>query len=235
MSKITDSEKIHKVVIVDDHEIFRQGLKTLIKGFDNLSVIGSLTDGKQLESFLEKKVPDIIIMDIHMPFVDGIAASKYVHENFPQVKIIALTMYSDSYTIDKAFKAGASAFLTKAITKKTFCEAIKHVLADIPYISADAAINYTISHLDIKDPSKEEKEISRMIKSAKEIERNSEFTDRDIAMVRYISKGCTSAEIGEMLNLSPRSIEKYRAELMKKLKVKNSTELVKLFIDKGLL
>src|SRR5687767_11392857 len=149
--------KTQKVVIVDDHEIFRQGLKTLIKGFDNLTVIGSLKDGKQLVDFLEKQIPDIIILDINMPFIDGIASSLYVKEHFPKVKIIALTMHSDSYTINNAFKAGVSAFLTKAITRKIFCEAISHVLEDKPYISADAAINYSLGKLGENDLMKTDK------------------------------------------------------------------------------
>jgi DNA-binding NarL/FixJ family response regulator len=231
-----ERKKTYTVVIVDDHEIFRQGLKTLIKGFDQLTVIGSLTDGKQLVAFLEKQVPDIIIMDIHMPYVDGIAASIYVKEYFPKVKIIALTMYNDSYTIDSAFKAGASAFLTKAITKKTFYEAITHVLADMIYISADAAINYSISQLEAKDLTPEDKEVAKKVRNAiNNKPEDIDLSDREIEIVRYISKGLTSTEIAHILNLSRRSIDTFRLRMMKKMKVKNATELVKLLIEKGAL
>jgi DNA-binding NarL/FixJ family response regulator len=228
-----DSKKTYKVVIVDDHEIFRQGLKTMIKGFDNLTVIGSLKDGKQLEDFLKKHVPDIIIMDINMPYVDGITACIYVKKNFPDVKIIALTMYNDSYTIDKAFKAGASAFLTKAITKKTFCEAISHVLADMTYISSDAAVNYSISQLGAKDPL--DRDVVQIVRNSATDKPEINLTDREVEIVRYISRGLTSSEIAGILNLSKRSIETFRQRIMKKLQVKNSTELVKTLIDKGLI
>ena len=229
-----DGIKIYKVVIVDDHEIFRQGLKTLIKGFDHLTVIGSLKDGKQLVDFLQKQVPDIIILDVNMPFIDGIAASLYVKDKFPQVKIIALTMYNDSRTIDSVFKAGASAFLSKAITKKTFYEAIDHVLADMTYISADAAINYSISQLEVKDPTRDHKEITRKVKNAATDKPVVNLSEREIEIVRYISKGLTSTEIAKILNLSKRSIDTFRMRMMKKLQVKNSTELVKLLIERGL-
>ncbi len=230
-----ESTKIYKVIIVDDHEIFRQGLKTLIKGFENLSVIGSLKDGKQLVEFLKKKIPDIIIMDIRMPVIDGIEATMYVKEHFPAVKIIALTMHSDSFTIDKAFKAGASAFLSKSITKKVFCEAITNVLADKTYISADAAINYSVSRFEDPDMMKEEKEVAKMLKMAETNKWDMDITNQEIEIVKYISKGCTSIEIAEMMNLSPRSIEKYRSRMMKRLKVKNSLELVRLLTEKGLI
>jgi two-component system response regulator DegU len=227
--------KTQKVVIVDDHEIFRQGLKALIKGFDNLTVVGSLKDGKQLVDFLEKQVPDIIILDINMPFIDGIASSLYVREHFPKVKIIALTMYNDSYTIDNAFKAGVSAFLTKAITKKIFCEAIEHVLNDKTYISADAAINYSLGQLEEKDLIKNEKQIPKKPGGEKRYTDGTVLSEREIQIVRYISKGLTSIEIAEILNLSKRSIETYRLRMMKKLQVKNSTELVKTLLERGLL
>jgi DNA-binding NarL/FixJ family response regulator len=230
-----EKNKIYKVIIVDDHEIFRQGLKTLIKSFENLRVIGSLKDGKQLEDFLQKQVADIVIMDISMPFVDGIEATLYVKEKFPFIKIIALTMYSDSYTIDKAFKAGASAFLTKAITKSSFCEAITHVLNGKTYISADAAVNYSISQLLVKDADNASKKVKIQVKNAIKDNSALDLTDREIEIVRYISKGLTSVEISEILNLSKRSIETFRMRMMKKLKVKNSTELVKLVIDRGLI
>ena len=230
-----EKRKIHQVVVVDDHEIFRQGLKTLIKGFENLTIIGSLKNGKQLVEFLKKNVPDIIIMDIHMPVIDGIAASKYVKEHYPQIKIIALTMFSDSYTIDKAFKAGASAFLTKAITKNVFCEAIRHVLADKTYISADAAISYSVSHLEEKVILQEDKEVSKIVKAAEKNKIDADLSNQEIEIVQYISKGFTSIEIGAIMNLSPRSIEKYRSRMMKRLKVKNSIELVRLLEGKGLI
>lgn len=226
-----DSTKVYKVVIVDDHEIFRQGLKTMIKGFDNLNVIGSLKDGKQLEDFLKRQVPDIVIMDINMPFIDGITACIYVKQHFPDIKIIALTMYNDSYTIDKAFKAGASAFLTKAITKKTFCEAITHVLADMTFISSDAAVNYSISQLEAKDSV--DREVSHIVRNASTDKPEINLSGREIEIVRYISRGLTSTEIAEILNLSKRSIETFRQRMMKKLQVKNSTELVRILIDKG--
>lgn len=226
--------KTQKVVIVDDHEIFRQGLKTLIKGFDNLTVIGSLKDGKQLVDFLEKQIPDIIIMDINMPFIDGIASSLYVKEHFPKVKIIALTMHSDSYTINNAFKAGVSAFLTKAITKKTFCDAITHVLSDKQYISADAAINYSLEQLEDREFAKGDKLVNKP-GNAKHYSDGIGLSEREIQIVRYIAKGLTSTEIAEVLNLSKRSIETFRLRMMKKLQVKNSTELVKTLLERGLL
>jgi DNA-binding NarL/FixJ family response regulator len=226
--------KTQKVVIVDDHEIFRQGLKTLIKGFDDLTVIGSLKDGKQLVDFLEKQVPDIIIMDINMPFIDGITSSLYVKEHFPDVKIIALTMHSDSYTINNAFKAGVSAFLTKAITRSTFCEAIAHVLDNKPYISADAAINYSLDQLEEREIVKGDKLPNRS-NTSKHYSDGIGLSDREIQIVRYISKGLTSTEIADILNLSKRSIETFRLRMMKKLQVKNSTELVKTLLERGLL
>ena len=224
-----------KVVIVDDHEIFRQGLKALIKGFDNLTVTGSLKDGKQLVDFLEKQVPDIIIMDINMPFIDGIQSTIYVKKHFPEVKIIALTMHSDSYTINNAFKAGVSAFLTKAITRKIFCEAIGHVLEDKPYISPDAAINYSLGQLGDKDNLvKADKSVKRVV-NPKPYSDGIGLSEREIEIVRYISKGLTSTEIAEILNLSTRSIDTFRLRMMKKLQVKNSTELVKTLLERGLL
>lgn len=232
---IKESKNIYTVVLVDDHEIFRQGLKALIKGFENLSIIGSLKDGKQLVEFLKKRIPDIIIMDIHMPFIDGIEATKYVKALLPKVKIIALTMDSDRFTIDRAFKAGASAFLTKSITQKIFCEALTHVLANKTYISADAALNYSLGHLKEQEVTRSEKEIAKMIKAADTNQLDTELSNQEIEIVKLISIGFTSLEIGEKMNLSPRSIEKYRSRMMKKLKVKNSLELVRLVMDKGLI
>lgn len=214
------TKKIYKVVIVDDHEIFRNGLKMMIKGFDNLAVIGSLKDGKQLEDFLKKDIPDIIIMDINMPFVDGLTACRHVKKDFPDIRIIALTMYNDSYTIDRAFKAGASAFLTKAITRKIFSEAISQVLTDNIYISSDAAINYSISRLDAKNDDKVNKDVTNILRNASTDKPDINLTEREIEIVRYISRGLTSTDIAGILNLSKRSIETFRLRIMKKLQVK---------------
>ena len=129
-----------KVVIADDHQIFIEGIKSLIKDSDRVVLMGEATDGETLMTVLRSKVPDVVLMDVGMPRMNGIEATRKIKAQFPDMKILGLTMYDDASSVSEMMKAGASGYLLKTTGKSELINAISRVQQGEKYLSNEVSM-----------------------------------------------------------------------------------------------
>jgi len=208
---------IAKVIIVDDHIIFRKGLLTILNEIDNIKVVGEASNGNELLNLLKKQATDIIFMDIKMPIMGGIEATKKVLAKYPDIKIIALTMFEEISYFNEMIEAGASGFLLKKTSTEELQKAIELVLIDESYFSEEFMSS-----------------VNKYIKP-KQKNTNINLTDREIEVLELICKGFSNAEISKFLGLSPRTVDGHRARLLEKTGAKNAPNLVMFALKNSLI
>ncbi|MCB2222067.1 MAG: response regulator transcription factor [Bacteroidetes bacterium] len=208
--------EIAKVIIVDDHVIFRKGLYTILNEIDFIKVVGEASNGNELLELLKKQPADVILMDIKMPVMDGIEATKKVSARYPDIKVIALTMFEEISYFNKMIEAGASGFLLKKTTSEELERAINLVLEDESYFSEEF-MNSVNVHLK---PKQKNTTIA--------------LTDREQEVLELICKGYSNVEIANFLGVSSRTVDGFRARLFEKTGAKNAPNLVMFAIKNGL-
>jgi DNA-binding NarL/FixJ family response regulator len=202
-------EKIIEVIIADDHPLFRKGLAMQLKEFRNIRVIAEAGDGQAFLDILKIKKADLVFMDIKMPVMDGIEATKQAVALVPGIRIIALSMYGEEEYLDSMLNAGAKGFLLKNISKEDLERAIRSVMAGNSYFSDEIL---TILTKTIVRPANKEVPLK--------------FSRRELEVLDLICKGHKNAEIADKLFLSQRTIDGHRANLISKVGVKNTVGLV---------
>ena len=210
-----------KVILADDHLIFREGLRLLIETKDDIEVIGDVSNEIEAIMESEKLSPDVVIMDIGMLKLNGIDASQEIINNNPQIDIIILSIHSSSLYIARALKAGVKGYLVKEAAGKELVEAIKTVKSGEYYLSR------MISGSIIKDY------VGRLNYDS-DIDPLSLLSFREKQVLQMVMEGNGNAEIAKSLFLSAKTIETHRSKMMKKLGIKNLPELVKFAIRNGL-
>lgn len=203
-------EKI-KIYLVDDHLIFREGLKNLIEIEGVGNVVGEASNGKQFIEDLEHLTPDLILMDISMPVMNGIEATKLAIEKYPELKIVALSMNGDEEYYYKMIDAGVKGFLLKDSGIKEIEQAIVNVVSGDSYFSNEL--------------------LRRIITNIKKVEgKNTDeidgLTKREIEVLREICNGLTNDEIAEKLFISNQTVKGHRSNILSKTNCKNSASLV---------
>lgn len=208
--------EIAKVIIVDDHVIFRKGLFTILNEIDFVKVVGEASNGNELLELLKKQSVDVILMDIKMPVMDGIEATAKVTAKYPDIKVVALTMFEEISYFNKMIEAGASGFLLKKTTSEELEKAINLVLLDESYFSEEFMSSVNI-HLK---PKQKNPSIN--------------LTDREKEVLDLICKGYSNVEIASFLGVSSRTVDGFRAKLLEKTGAKNAPNLVMFAIKHGL-
>jgi len=210
-----------RIVIADDHEIFREGLDVLFKKQNDMELVGEAVNGKQLIEITERLVPDIVLTDIRMPVIDGIEATRHITQKFPQVGVIALSMFDDENLIVDMLEAGAKGYLLKNAHKYEVIAAIKAV---------HNQESYFCNHTSMK--------LAKMIgRSRFNLSRDtmrSEFSEKEKEVIQLICEEYSNKEISLKLHLSIRTIEGYREKILEKMKVKNSAGIVVYAIKHGI-
>lgn len=199
------------IIVVDDHEIFRNGLKMVLGRLKNTNVIGEATNGKELLDLLGKCNPDIILLDIEMPEMNGIEAAKYALNKNPELKIIVLTMFNNDEYIQNMIDIGVKGFLIKNINKETLEKAIQNVVNGGNYYSEELFNFFT-------------KQISKDAASEKKI--NFSLTRREKEILQLICEGLSNKEIAEILFVSERTIVGHKTNLLSKTNCKNTMSLM---------
>ena len=202
-------------IIVDDHVIYRKGLRTVLNEIPFVKVIAEASNGKELLRILKTNTADVILMDINMPEMDGIEATKKVLEKYPDTEIIALTMHEEIGYFNKMIEAGAKGFLLKKTNKEQLESALKTVFYGETYFADE----FVISTQTNKKPQKT----------------NVQISDREKDVLKLISKGCSNAEIADKLKLSKRTVDGHKARLFDKTATKNAPNLVMFAIKHGLI
>lgn len=209
-----------KIIIADDHQLFIDGIKSIIKSIKNLEISAEVNNGKQLLEHLSKQGCDVILMDINMPDMDGIEATKEVKKRYPNIKIIMLTMYSSRDYIEKLLRVGADGYILKNTGKEELQKAIETVHQGESYFSAEVT-----------------ERIMEGLQKKKSAEKNSfmvELTEREIDVLKLIVQELTTSEIAEKLFISTHTVETHRKNLISKLNVRNIAGLVKYAMQNGL-
>lgn len=200
-----------KIVMADDHEVVRVGIRRLISIDKTLQVLDEATNGEELIEKVQMYDPDIVISDIMMPKLDGIAATKIIKEKYPATLVLVLTAYEDSYHLEQALSAGADGYLSKDIGAKELLESIHNILSGERVFS---------------------KSIVKLLQNKYTPDNNYEptpiiITKREQQILNLVASGQTSAQIAENLSLSVRTIESHRYNIMQKLGVNNAAKLVR--------
>lgn len=199
-----------KIILVDDHALFRNGLKILLDGNKDMKVIGEAGDGLEFLSLLDKSMPDIVLMDISMPKLDGVDATQQAIEKYPDIKIIALSMFGEEDYYYKMINAGVKGFILKNSDITEVIEAINQVLMDNSYFSQELLYN-----------------VIKNINTQKEIEiETANLSTRELEVLAEICKGLSNQEIADELFISKRTVDKHRANLLSKTSSKNTANLI---------
>lgn len=209
-----------KIIIADDHQLFIDGIKSLVKSMKNMEIIAEVANGKLLLEALENNKCDIILMDINMPEMDGVEATKQVKIKYPSIKILMLTMFSNREYIEKLLRAGADGYLLKNTGKAELQEAIETIINGESYFSKEVT-----------------ERIMEGLQKKKNAEKNTyivELTEREIEVLKLIVQEFTTAEIAEKLFISTHTVETHRKNLISKLNVRNIAGLVKYAMQNGL-
>jgi DNA-binding NarL/FixJ family response regulator len=209
-----------KILLADDHEIMREGLKSLLEKQGDIIVIGQAEDGRTTVKLARELSPDIVIMDISMPDMNGIEATRQIVSRDSRIKVIALSVHSDKRFVVEMLHAGASAYLLKDCAFNELVNAVRAVTANHSYLSpeiADAMIK------DYKD-----------ILSKKPLSAFSILTNREREVLQLLAEGKTTKDIAASLNVSVKTIETYRHQIMDKLHTRSLANLTKYAIKEGL-
>ena len=208
-------------MIAEDQAIILHSLMILINSIPNIEVIGTALNGLDLMALLENEKPDVILMDINMPKMNGIEATKILDEKMPWVKVIVLSMYDHPVYIKKMFKSGAKGFVSKNATKMELGKAIQMVYGGEIYISEE------ISRILLREYS-----------SVSDSDEDGDFTSltsREIEIIQLLADGLYTKEIAEKLFISDKTVERHKTNILKKLKLRNTAQLVKVAITKGII
>lgn len=200
------------VIIVDDHTLFRNGLKLLINNTSDFRVIGEAADGKEFLKMLDEKIPDVVLLDINMPEMDGIEAAERALEKYPNLPIITLSMYGEEDYYFKMVSLGVKGFVLKNSDIQEVVDAMESVAAGGTYFSQELLVNL-VSNLRSTGTSS--------VVSGGEI-----LSEREMEILFLICKGLSNQEIGEELFISKRTVDKHRSNILAKTNCKNTANLV---------
>jgi two-component system response regulator NreC len=209
-----------KVLIADDHQIMREGLRTMLEKEYDLTVVGEADNGRMTLRLARELTPDVIIMDVAMPDLNGIEATRQIIAELPAVKIIALSMHDDRRFVLNMLKAGAAGYMLKDCAFKDLAKAIRVVRANKTYLSDEIADIVVKDYLASTAP---------MESSAFQL-----LSPREREVLQLIAEGKTSPQIAELLHISVKTVETHRQQIMGKLKIKSIAELTKYAIREGL-
>ena len=210
-----------RIIIADDHRLFRQGLKSLLGARPDLEVVGEAADGLQLLDLLNQSPPDIILLDISMPNLRGIEAVHEIKRSYPRVKILILTMHKDKQYLEQAISAGARGYLLKEDTDTELFTAIEKIRRGRIYVSPNLLEELTEDWvLTLHDESNASLKIEQL-------------TVREKEVLKLIAEGKGNKEIADLLFISTRTVERHRANIMEKLGAKKTADLVRHAIQRG--
>jgi len=203
-----------RILLVDDHQIFREALRSLLERMPDLAVVGEAGDGREAFSLVRELLPDIICMDIGMPSINGIELTRQLTAMYPALKVIALTTYADHVYVIDMINAGASAYVTKSAGGEELIRAIEAVTHDHQYLCPGIADEITRAMLQRNCPL---------------------LSDRERQILRLVAEGQTSAKIAEQLGIAASTVNVHRRNIMRKLDIHTAVDLTRYAINMGLI
>ena len=210
-----------RVLVVDDHTIVRDGICALLSLAGDIEVAGEAANGSEALKLVKELEPNVVLMDISMPIMDGLEATRRISREFPRTKVLVLTQYDEKEYVFPVIEAGASGFISKVAASSELASGIRSVFRGDSYLSPSVAklLVEDYQHAGARaghDPYEQ-------------------LTDRERDVLKLVVEGHTTQEIADMLVLSPKTVEGHRTNLMAKLGIRNRTELVKYALRKGII
>jgi two-component system response regulator NreC len=207
-----------RILLVDDHAIMRDGIRALLSLHDDIEVVGEASEGKEAVEKAQELLPDVVIMDIAMPGMDGLEATRRIMKKSPKMKVLVLTQHDNKEYILSVIKAGASGYVPKRALGSELVSAIRAVRQGDSFLYPSAA---TALIEDYRQQAKEEEPYDQL-------------TAREREILKLIAEGHTSREIADILIVSQKTVQGHRVKIMEKLNLHNRTELIKYAMRKGL-
>lgn len=208
------------VMLADDHAVVRDGLRLVLEAREDMEVVADVPNGREAVRQTELLKPDVLVMDISMPELNGIEATRQIRERFKRTAVVILSMHATSEHIYQALQAGATGYLLKDSAGKEVVEAVTAAAQGKRYLSRRITETMLDDYIERRDPPKESP-----------IER---LSTREREVLQFVVEGHTSVEIGEVLHLSPKTIDSYRSRLMAKLEIRDIPGLVRFAIAHGI-
>jgi two-component system, NarL family, response regulator NreC len=221
-----------QIMLVDDHDVVRTGLKTYLEIQEGFEVIAEADSGEKALEMLTHISPELIVMDITMPGIDGLETTRRIKERSPECRILALTVHSDKQFFFEMLAAGADGYVTKQVAAEELVEAIRAVAAGQVYLQPALAIWLLEDYrrLAVQDLGKEIDEPRQT-----NIQALSHLSRRELQVLTAVADGMTNIEIGEKLGISHKTVARHRERIMAKLNIHSCAELVKFAIRNGLI
>jgi len=210
-----------KLLIADDHQMMREGLRAMIEKEPDMKVIGEAQDGLSTVDLARKLAPDVVVMDVSMPDLNGIEAARKIIKANPNLKVVALSGHIDQHFVREMFTAGAVAYIHKQAASDELVRAIRDVMAGKKYISSDAARGIVNSYL--KRPQAQNK--APVFAT---------LTEREREVLQLIAEGRCTKDVGGALGVSVKTVETHRHNIMEKLNLRSVAELTKYAIREGI-
>jgi len=204
-----------RVLLVDDHSVVRSGLSAMLSAEDDLELVGGAADGAEAIRLCERARPDVILMDLLMPVMDGVAATRTIHERWPEVRIIILTSFKEREQVDGALKAGAMSYLLKTVSAAELVSAIRGAMAGQSKLSSEAT---QVLIQEMRNPSA----------------RDYDLTAREKEILELMVDGLANTDIAERLGVSPSTAKFHVSNILSKLGVTSRTEAVAMALKQKL-
>jgi two-component system response regulator NreC len=214
---------VTKILLADDHQIVREGLKSLLNSHEDMEVVGEARDGRSAVQMAKDLTPDVVIMDVGMPHLNGIEATRQITSREPEAKVVALSMHADRRFMGEMLKAGAKGYLLKDGAFEELATAIRSVVANKVYLSPRIA-NVVVDDYVRRAPGQTNGDASAFAR----------LTPREREVLQLMAEGRATKEIAMDLKVSIKTVETHRRQIMEKLSIHSVAELTKYAIREGL-
>ena len=215
MKKIT-------VLLADDHTVVRQGLRALLKAEEDMEVVGEAENGRQAVNLVKKSPPDVVLMDVAMPLMNGLEATRQILKSSPATKVLVLTSYGDDDCIEQLMRAGAAGYLIKQTAANDLLKAIREVQRGNAFFSPSIAKR-------LRDQCRE------AFANGQPVKKSIELTSREAEVLQLIAEGFSNKQIAAELCISIKTVEKHRQQVMNKLGIHDVAGLTRHAISKGII
>lgn len=209
-----------KIIIADDHQLFREGITKLLSNATEIEVVAQAENGEEAIVVVSKYMPDLILMDIGMPVLNGIEATRMIIHQFPEVKVLALSMHADKEYIKDILDAGASGYVLKSCTYAELVKAIRSVVDGKKYLSEQ------VTEIVLQD---------YLAKDEDNLEPKVSLSKRELEILKLIAEGKSSREISEGLFISIKTVGTHKQHILKKLELKTNADMVKYALREGII
>ncbi|MBH25491.1 MAG: DNA-binding response regulator [Myxococcales bacterium] len=206
-----------RVLLVEDHQMVREGLCSLLESTNDMTVLAEAHDGADAIRVAEERGPDVVVMDVSLPGLNGIDATLRLNRRRPDIPVVMLSMHDDAATVDRALRAGARGYVLKGAGVEYLCDAIRAVYQGEVYLSSGISDYILQGYLNSDDPHTDP------------------LTEREREVLQLIAEGYTSREIAERLDLKTKTVQNHRANIMDKLDIRTTAGLVRYALSNGLI